>query len=92
MKREIMWSLTELENALVSEGVPEDVAADLVDSFETAVEECLEKHQDEAEDADDDVETEDADEESADGDESDDDCGSSEDDGCEHRKGGYRVG
>lgn len=90
MKREIMWSLTELENALVSEGVPEDVAADLVDSFETAVEECLEKHQDEVEDADDDVETEDVDEESTGGDDSDDDP--SEIDDCKRREDGYRVG
>lgn len=59
MRRSVMRALAELEEALVSEGVSEDEAAQLVDGFEAAVEECLDELSDEeseeADDGDDDT-------------------------------------
>ena len=54
MRRSVMRALAEVEEALVAEGVPEDEAAKLVDSYEAAVEECLDElSDDESEEADD---------------------------------------
>jgi hypothetical protein len=59
MRRNVMRALAELEEALVSEGVPEDEASQLVDGFEAAVGDCLDELSDEeseeADDGDDDM-------------------------------------